>query len=124
MIDIFMKTQGCASSMMKQKSKLIFVENQKTFWFKAQLYTQIYHCLKPNGYFINGDTVCRDKDTEIKLRNEAEEIYKRQELPFGSIHIDVPLALDTEFALLSGAGFNNVSLERRWNKTALMKAIK
>lgn len=40
------------------------------------------------------------------------------------MHIDVPLALDTEFALLSVAGFKSVSLEKRWNKTALMKAIK
>jgi tRNA (cmo5U34)-methyltransferase len=91
---------------------------------KAQLYTKIYNCLKSDGYFINGDTVCRDKDTESKLRKEAEEFYKKEELPFGSIHIDVPLALDTEFALLSEAGFNSVSLEKRWNKTALMKAIK
>jgi tRNA (cmo5U34)-methyltransferase len=91
---------------------------------KAQLYRKIYSCLKTNGYFINGDTVCRDKDTEIKLINEAEEFYQRQELPFGSMHIDVPLALDTEFDLLSDAGFNSISLEKRWNKTALMKAIK
>jgi len=91
---------------------------------KSQLYTKIYNCLKPDGYFINGDTVCRDKDTEIKLINEAEEFYQREGLPFGSIHIDVPLALDTEFALLSEAGFNSVSVERRWNKTALIKAIK
>jgi len=91
---------------------------------KEELYTKIYECLKTNGCFINGDTVCRDKDTEIKLRNEADEFYQRQELPFGSTHIDVPLALDTEFALLSDAGFNNVFLEKRWNKTALIKAIK
>jgi len=91
---------------------------------KEQLYTKIYNCLKPNGYFINGDTVCIDKDTEIKLRNQADELYKMEGLPFGSIHIDAPLALDTEFALLSEAGFNTVLLEKRWNKTALMKAIK
>ncbi len=91
---------------------------------KAQLYSKIYNWLKPNGYFINGDTVCRDKATEIKLRNEAERFYQKQELPFGSIHIDVPLALDTELALLSEAGFNSISLEKRWNKTALIKAIK
>lgn len=70
------------------------------------------------------NTVCRDKDTEIRLRNEAEEFYQRQGLPFESMHIDVPLALDTELALLSDAGFNSISVERRWNKTALMKAIK
>lgn len=91
---------------------------------KSQLYRKIYNSLKPNGYFINGDTVCRDKDTEIKLLDEAERFYQRRALPFGSMHIDVPLALDTELALLSDAGFESISVERKWNKTALVKAIK
>jgi cyclopropane fatty-acyl-phospholipid synthase-like methyltransferase len=91
---------------------------------KEHLYSKIYNCLKPKGYFINGDTVCRDKDTEIKLIDEAEEFYQKQDLPFGSMHIDVPLALDTELALLSDAGFHSISVEKRWNKTALIKAIK
>jgi tRNA (cmo5U34)-methyltransferase len=91
---------------------------------KTRLYSKIYNCLKVNGYFINGDTVCKEKDTEINLINRAEEFYKRKQLPFGSMHIDVPLALDTELALLSDTGFNSISVERRWNKTALIKAIK
>lgn len=91
---------------------------------KAQLYSKIYNCLKTNGYFINGDTVCKDKDTEIRLRNEAEEFYQRRELLFGSMHIDVPLALDTELELLSDTGFNSISVEKRWNKAALIKTIK
>lgn len=91
---------------------------------KDQLYSKIYNCLKTNGYFINADTVCREKDTEIRLINKSEEFYKMKEIPFGSMHIDVPLSLDTELALLSDAGFNSISVEKRWNKTALMKAIK
>lgn len=91
---------------------------------KAQLYSKIHNCLKTGGYFINGDTVCKDKYTETKLRNQADELYQRQKLSFGSMHIDVPLSLDTEFAILSDVGFNNLSVEKRWNKTALIKAIK
>jgi tRNA (cmo5U34)-methyltransferase len=91
---------------------------------KVQLYRKIYNCLKVNACFINGDTVCRDKDTEINLLNNAKELYQKQQLSFGSIHIDVPLALDTEFALLSDTGFSSMSVERRWDKTALIKAIK
>lgn len=49
---------------------------------KARLYSKIYNCLKVDGYFINGDTVCKDKDTEINLINKAEEFYKSQQLPF------------------------------------------
>jgi ubiquinone/menaquinone biosynthesis C-methylase UbiE len=91
---------------------------------KVQLYRKIYNCLKENAYFINGDTVCKDKETEIYLLNNAEELYERQQVPFGSIHIDVPLALDTELTLLSDTGFNSISVERRWNKTALIKSVK
>lgn len=91
---------------------------------KTQLYRKIYNCLKENAYFINGDTVCKDKETEIYLLNNAEELYQRQQVPFGSIHIDVPLALDTELTLLSDIGFNSISVERRWNKAALIKSAK
>jgi SAM-dependent methyltransferase len=91
---------------------------------KIQLYRKIYSCLKVNACFINGDTVCRNKSTEINALNTAKELYQRQKLPFGSMHIDVPLALDTELELLSGTGFNSISVEKRWGKTALIKAIK
>jgi tRNA (cmo5U34)-methyltransferase len=91
---------------------------------KAQLYRKIYSCLKVNACFINGDTVSSDKDTETNLLNNAKELYKKQQLPFGSIHLDVPLALDTELSLLSDAGFCGISVERKWNKTALIKGVK
>jgi Methylase involved in ubiquinone/menaquinone biosynthesis len=91
---------------------------------KAQLYHKIFNCLIAKGYFINGDIVCIDKNTENKLAIEADEFYQRQKFSFGSMHIDVPLALDTELSLLSDAGFNNISVEKRWDKSALMKAIK
>jgi ubiquinone/menaquinone biosynthesis C-methylase UbiE len=91
---------------------------------KSELYRKIYNCLKLNACFINGDTVCKDKDTESNLLNNANELYERQQLPFGSIHIDVPLALDTELSLLSDTGFKSISVEKKWNKTALIKAIK
>jgi SAM-dependent methyltransferase len=91
---------------------------------KVRLYSKIYNCLKVNGCFINGDTVCKDRETEINIINRAEDFYKSRQLPFGSLHVDVPLALDTELTLLSDTGFNSISIERRWNKTALIKAIK
>lgn len=91
---------------------------------KTELYKKIYASLKVGAYFINGDTVCKDKATEINLLNNAEEIYQRQQVPFGTIHIDVPLSLDTEVTLLTDTGFNSISVEKRWNKAALIKAIK
>ncbi|ADL50023.1 class I SAM-dependent methyltransferase [Clostridium cellulovorans] len=91
---------------------------------KTELYKKIYDCLKVEGYFINGDTACRDKETEIKMLSYAKDLYEREQAPFGSIHIDIPLALDTELDLLSDTGFNNISLERRWNKAALIKSVK
>lgn len=91
---------------------------------KEQLYRKIYDCLKVNGYFINGDTACKDKETEVFLLNNAKEIYEKQQVTFGSIHIDIPLALDTEITLLSDIGFKSITVERRWNKAALIKVVK
>ncbi|ERI93367.1 methyltransferase domain protein [Clostridiales bacterium oral taxon 876 str. F0540] len=91
---------------------------------KMQLYKKIYDSLRVNGYFINGDTVCKDKETEAFLLNNAKEIYEKKQVPFGSIHVDVPLALDTEVTLLSDIGFKSITVERRWNKAALIKAVK
>ncbi|WP_160680373.1 class I SAM-dependent methyltransferase [Clostridium sp. C8-1-8] len=91
---------------------------------KAKLYKKIYNSLKTDGYFINGDTACSDKATEITMLKLAEELYEKQQVPFGTIHIDVPLALDTERTLLSDAGFKSITLEKRWTKAALIKAVK
>ncbi|GFZ30843.1 SAM-dependent methyltransferase [Clostridium zeae] len=91
---------------------------------KTKLYKKIYACLKIGAYFINGDTVCKDKDTEINLLKNAEELYRKQQAPFGTIHIDVPLALDTELTLLSDVGFSNISVEKRWTSASLIKAVK
>lgn len=91
---------------------------------KAQLYRKIYSCLKSGGYFINGDIVCKDKNTETYFLDQAQEIYEERQLPFGSLHIDVPMALNTELDLLSNAGFCSISVERRWSKSALIKAVK
>ncbi|GKU25149.1 class I SAM-dependent methyltransferase [Clostridium folliculivorans] len=91
---------------------------------KTRLYKKIHYCLKTSAHFINGDTVCKDKDAEINLLKNAEEIYQKQQVPFGAIHIDVPLALDTELTLLSDVGFSNISVEKRWARASLIKAIK
>lgn len=63
--------------------------------------------MKENACFLNGDTVCKDKKTEIYLLNNAEELYKIQQVPFGTIHIDILLAINTEPTLLSDTGHNS-----------------
>ncbi|HWT77042.1 MAG TPA: hypothetical protein VN258_20260 [Mobilitalea sp.] len=80
--------------------------------------------MKDYGCFINGDTVLSDKDLELKLRKEANDIYHRENIPCGSLHLDIPLALETELELLSAAGFRRTTLERRWSNTTVIKACK
>lgn len=58
------------------------------------------------------------------MLNKAEGIYLEQQCPFGSLHIDIPLALDSEFELFSEIGFSSITVERRWSSTAIVKAVK
>jgi len=58
---------------------------------KQDIYKKIYRCLKNNGVFINGDFFAANLDEEEFHRKNAEEVYKKENLPFASLHIDSPL---------------------------------
>lgn len=63
---------------------------------KQSIYNKIYKCLKTDGVFINGDTIAVNRDEEDKYIANAEKIYKKENMPFASIHIDVPFCFEHE----------------------------
>lgn len=91
---------------------------------KKVLYEKIYNCLKDGGCLINGDVTFDDKDMENTALNNALEIYKDKNVPFGTLHIDIPLAVDTEIELLKDSRFSKITVEKKWTHSSLLKAIK
>lgn len=91
---------------------------------KEEIYHKIYSSLRPNGVFINGDVISNSLEEEFQRINSAENIYSSEKLPFGSLHIDVPLTYKREISLLNAVGFHQISLEREWTNSILFRCVK
>ncbi len=90
----------------------------------VNILTNIYNSLKSNGIFINGDTTAKNADEESNQMNEARKIYGHYNLPFASLHVDVPFTKEKETSLLKEAGFSDVLIEKEWSKTTLYRCTK
>ena len=66
---------------------------------KEKLYQKIYDALKTGGLFINSDCICNTPEEEA----EAFAYYEANHAT--EAHIDTPLSVQTETALLQKAGF-------------------
>ena len=91
---------------------------------KNKLYQNIYRWLKPTGCFINCDSIAKDKTLELIMQKEAESIYQSNKLTYGTLHIDTPMNLESEQDLLKQASFSEISIQRRWTNSVLLKAEK
>ena len=91
---------------------------------KISIYSKIYGCLTEVGSFINGDIMEKSYlDEQIRLK-DAEQVYSQRELPFASLHIDVPFCIEHEMEVLRKAGFYNTVLEKEWSTTKLYRSTK
>jgi tRNA (cmo5U34)-methyltransferase len=70
---------------------------------KAQLYSRIFHALKPGGIYVEGDyMVSAEKMQSLLKTYETLPV----DVKGGSHHIDIPLSLETQSTLLKKAGFS------------------
>ncbi len=91
---------------------------------KSRIYCKIYGCLTEGGTFINGDIMEKSYvDEQIRLK-DAEQVYSERELPFASLHIDVPFCIEHEMEVLKKVGFYDIVLEKEWSTTKLYRATK
>ncbi len=91
---------------------------------KSRIYSKIYGCLTEGGTFINGDIMEKSYvDEQIRLK-DAEQVYSERELPFASLHIDVPFCIEHEMEVLKKVGFYDIVLEKEWSTTKLYRATK
>lgn len=91
---------------------------------KMELYRKIHRCLKDHGVFIHGDSMAADSDEEELLRQEAEEVYKKENMPFASLHVDAPLCWQHEKEILASCSFAEICLIKAWTKTKLYRCLK
>lgn len=91
---------------------------------KINIYKKIYSCLTDSGSFINGDSIEKSYENEQIRLKEAEKVYYEGNLPFASLHIDVPFCIEHEMKVLKKVGFNNIILEKEWSNTKLYRATK
>ena len=72
---------------------------------KERLYQKIYDCLKLGGVFINSDKIAASRKEE---QEQIKDYYKsKNERP----HIDTPLCLESETALLKNVGFTDIEIK-------------
>ncbi len=91
---------------------------------KQVIYNKIYSCLKDGGVFINGDFMVAGREEEERYLKEAEQIYQRENLPFASMHVDVPFCWEHEKEVVKKTGFSKVKLIKEWTNTKLYKCTK
>lgn len=69
---------------------------------KERLYQKIYDSLKLNGVFINCDKIVKTRKEEQELIKEY--YHEKNKRP----HIDTPLCIDSELAILKSVGFTDI----------------
>lgn len=74
---------------------------------KRNLYEKIYATLRPGGKYIEGDSVTFTEMESQFLAEYHQQVVDMPQAEDGYYHIDVPLALDTQRALLLEAGFRD-----------------
>jgi len=85
---------------------------------KRQLYAKIYAALKPGGKYIEGDAVTTAALEAEFLTEYTQQVEQAPPATDGAYHIDVPLSIDTQRALLLAAGFTHFELLWQWDSTA------
>lgn len=71
---------------------------------KLKLYQKVYNALKLNGKFINADKIALSSEEEEKFLNEYYE--NKDNKP----HIDTPLSISNEIAILEKVGFKDIKV--------------
>ena len=90
---------------------------------KLGLYRRIFAALRPGGAFYNGDYMVETEEEEEALAREAARLRAEARVPEGVfVHLDTPLAIAAEEALLRQAGFSNVERLLREGNTTLLRA--
>jgi len=89
---------------------------------KCRLYERIRKALKNTGKYIEGDYIVNSEEENSIMRKYEEWVKVNKSIKEGSLHIDVPLSLETQRRLLAEAGFSKVKVIRQTSKDVVYYA--
>lgn len=90
---------------------------------KRALYRRVCEALRPGGVFLLGDYMVETEAEAEDLARRAAQLRAEAGTPDAAIvHLDTPLTVETEKALLLQAGFSKVACLLRKGNTTLLRA--
>ena len=97
---------------------------------KLSLYSRIARALKPGGSYVEGDYVVSPEEEKSRLAQYAEiseslradGLIGKDEVLNGKYHIDIPLSIESQVAILGEAGFADVKVVFRQGAAAVFSA--
>ena len=91
---------------------------------KVLLYTKIFKCLKPDGFYIETDYMAPTQEYEDFYFSENKRIRKELGITEGFYHYDTPCTVSNQIKMLKKAGFSNINEIGKHGNTVILKATK
>lgn len=92
---------------------------------KKEVFTRLYHCLKPGGIYLECDYIADTQEIEDLLFAECDRRRKRDGIPPETfVHFDTPLTLEHEMQAMRESGFEQVELIDCLDGTPMIRAVK
>lgn len=92
---------------------------------KKEVFTKLYHCLKPGGIYLECDYIADTQEIEDLLFAECDRRRKRDGiLPETFVHFDTPLTLEHEMQAMRESGFEQMELIGNLEGTPMIRAVK
>ena len=90
---------------------------------KRKLYERIGKALVPGGVFLLGDFSAVSQEQQDSAANAAARTRRDNLLTDDECyHLDIPLTVENEMALMKDAGFSTVEPARQWDKASIILA--
>lgn len=92
---------------------------------KGEIYKKLFQALKDKGYYIECDYIaCCPEEEALCLKEYRNRREKSGVSENTFLHIDIPLTLEHQTALIKGAGFQKISVLYQNGSTVILRADK
>lgn len=92
---------------------------------KLEIYQKLYRTIRRGGYYIECDYIACCPEEEALCLENYEYRRGKNKIPEAQLtHIDIPLTLEHQIALLTEAGFQSTEVLHENEGTMILKAVK